>query len=355
MQTTDPISFGLAFTKYIGIFLSAGSGVLGLLVEYKEDYTDAEGNKRKRVTFWGKVALSGILLGALLSTTSEVFSGLKARAQSAQELARANRVLNEINRSINVIQNPVVSWEMELALDDPSLAGLRDGLDKAVSEIRSTVDGRTDCGGYYRYDSPDRPRTIRFTRSCAAIPSFDGTGLGNLLHTFGLAAKFVRPVEGSAVTDTPSLPADLSFQVSAYSKVQVISTSASMEVGGPNYHFEYDLTDKKLMLCGDEVVPDNWLSDGKILAVPDLAGSQLWVSPTYIVFNKAESAQKDVYDRLRAHLTLRGMTLKFDKQAFRLAGTGFKVQIDDKGQRRFYMRFPDTLETLRVGFRKWAK
>jgi hypothetical protein len=352
MQTTDTISFGLAFTKYIGIFLSAGSGVLGLLVEYKEDYTDAEGNKRKRVTFWGKVALSGILFGALLSTASEVFAGLKARAQTAQELARANRVLNEINRSINVIQNPAVSWEMELAMDDPDLSGFREGLEKTVSEIRNTADGRNDCGGYYRYDSTDRPRTIRFARSCPAIPSFDGTGLGNLLHTFGLAARLIRPVEGSVVSDAPSLPADLSFQVSAHTKVQVIGTSAAMEVSGPNYHFEYDLTDKRLMLCGDEVVPDNWLSDGKILAVPDLAGAQLWVSPTYIVFNKAESAQKDVYDRLRAHLTLRGITLKFDKQAFRLAGTGFTTQIDDKGERRFYMRLPESLETLRFGFRK---
>jgi hypothetical protein len=92
----------------------------------------AEGNGLERVTFWGKVALSGIILGALLSTVSEVFKWLKACAQTAQELTRANRVLNEINSSISVIHNPAVSWQMELGADDPELSGLREGVDKTV-------------------------------------------------------------------------------------------------------------------------------------------------------------------------------------------------------------------------------
>jgi hypothetical protein len=351
MEVSSTISLLLSFTKYLGIFLSAASGILGLLVEFKEEYTDEQGNKHKRVTRWGKIALAGILFGALLSTASEFLTTLKSRVSAAEELARANKVLNEINRSINLLQNPMVSWEFELPLDDPSLSSFREAVEKTVSEIKATPEGHNDCGGYYRYDDASHPRTIRFWSECRVIPSFDGTAVGNLLNSFGLSVRLLRLGPGEKASEVPSGPADMSFQVSASKKSQPVSPGVDIQ-GRPNYHFEYELKEKKLMLCGDDVAPADWLSNNKILSLVDLPRAQMWVSQTYVVFNQSELAQKDVYDRLRRQLTLRSMTLRFDRQSFRLAGARFRVQTDDKGQPRYYTELPDSLEELRVGVRK---
>jgi hypothetical protein len=50
----------LSGTKYISTALTAGFGILGLLVEYKN-------KKTKKITRWGRIAISGIILSALVS------------------------------------------------------------------------------------------------------------------------------------------------------------------------------------------------------------------------------------------------------------------------------------------------
>jgi hypothetical protein len=146
----------------------------------------------------------------------------------------------------------------------------------------------------------------------------------------------------------------MSFQVSAAKKLQTVGPGVAVQVGQPNYRFEYELEEKKLMLCGDDVAPEDWLSNNKILSLVDLPGAQMWISQTYIVFSQAQLPEKDLYDRFRSELTLRSVTLRFDRQLFRLAGARFKTQTDEKGQRRYYTQLPDSLEELRVGVRKYG-
>lgn len=54
--------FSLSIIKVISEGLTAGFGILGLLTEFKTDVVLPNGSKIKRVTRWGWVALTGIVV-----------------------------------------------------------------------------------------------------------------------------------------------------------------------------------------------------------------------------------------------------------------------------------------------------
>jgi hypothetical protein len=94
----------VSFLKYLAIFLTAASGALGLLVDFKKD---------GRVTKYGWVSLIGIVLSFLVSA---ILQGVEIHNNSEADLAekrKTQNILHEISRGTYSIDVNDITFDFE--------------------------------------------------------------------------------------------------------------------------------------------------------------------------------------------------------------------------------------------------
>jgi hypothetical protein len=98
--------FWLSIIKVISEVLTAGFGVLGLLTEFKTDVELPNGFKAKRVTLWGWVALTGIVVSFMISGTT---TALEHQEALKQEHAHQKEI-RRLSRPIGVMSANTLEW-----------------------------------------------------------------------------------------------------------------------------------------------------------------------------------------------------------------------------------------------------
>ena len=88
----DWFDITLAITKFFGITLAGAFGVIALLVEYKD--------QQGKVTKWGRIALSGVIVSMLLSMLAH---GLELSKQSRASHVAQRKTLEAVERNQNVL------------------------------------------------------------------------------------------------------------------------------------------------------------------------------------------------------------------------------------------------------------
>ena len=145
MDTYDVI---LAVVKFVGVVSTAAFAALGIVHDFKDH--------EKRLTPWGKRAIWGVVVSALLSTGSQSLEVLKAkqdldaRAVAAKadlkkelkkthdELARSNELLYQVQRTLEPVDLNSIRYDVGFAfsVDDPAFAGYRVRLDAVCTRFR---------------------------------------------------------------------------------------------------------------------------------------------------------------------------------------------------------------------------
>ena len=122
----------LSITKNVSTVLTAGFGILGLLVEYR--------NKRtKKTTFWGWVAITGIVASALVSLVSQYEEGVLQSREAADAAKRSDDLLKKIDRLQNPLRDVFITYAVDLPAEAPAIQTFTQQLRAAKSERRKTL------------------------------------------------------------------------------------------------------------------------------------------------------------------------------------------------------------------------
>ena len=274
------IELTIAIFKYAGIVLTGVFGILGLLVKFKDD--------NGHVTKAGRNALVLIITSAIVSLGAQSFELIKARGdrQSAAEakaqdtleaVQRTEKLIVEINRGLHPIAGLSLSDWISVPSDHVQLKNYVERFNRNVGLTVQQLERDKPVIGIVGTTKDSSRRIDQF--------AFDGTSTlspnrstEKLAHTvFGYSTvelQFYRkPI---TVKDFPPVSED-----SKYKPDLKLSASAGLNSSGLDGQLsvEYHVKDEAFRLSSHMVPSDPkfWESDGEIVGLQDLLGTQLFV------------------------------------------------------------------------------
>jgi len=144
----DGLDIVLAVLKFVGIVAAAVFGVIAISCDFK----DQEG----KVTRAGRVALSGVIVAALLATGSHTVEVLKARRdadatakKTEKELAQFRQLLDSVNKTTNEVQRSLelidlndlrFGFCLKFSIDDPAFVAYKTRLEAKCAELRNELE-----------------------------------------------------------------------------------------------------------------------------------------------------------------------------------------------------------------------
>ncbi len=138
----EKLDLALAFIKAVGICSAAIFSVFGIV----HDFKDGAG----RITRWGKIAVCGAAVSAILSMVVHSVEILKAKGDAAKseqrtltEVARTNTLLLEVRRSLERVDLSQIQVEigMFVSIDDPALDGYKRRLEERTTDLGKRLEG----------------------------------------------------------------------------------------------------------------------------------------------------------------------------------------------------------------------
>ncbi len=305
------MTIALNILKLIGLVLTGAFGILGLLTEFRDD-------KTKKITKWGKVALSGIILSTALSLVAQILESAKSvrdtresQKQSSDQIARSNEILNNLNRSLNPLTNVRITYWLRVPIDAPELAAYRKRLTDGIAEFMAK--GHNDMRIAYVsvYDAQGRVEEVAIMDDSPLMPRRDEVIPYYLLRLSGLTFSFIKTHHDEAefvADDYLKRPrADLSFSVHTNDR------------GRSSYSLNYDLGSKELTIFANDLFsdPQYWQSNNQIQAVPDLPNTQMAVQisdtflPKMTITGERDPESKSL-SLLRSQMQLDSLILKIN-------------------------------------------
>jgi hypothetical protein len=109
------LEYVVPIIKFASIMLGGVSGILALLVDFKD--------KEGRITRWGRLALWGVVISFILSAIMQTIEIYKDRQAAKAEAERTHQFLSAIERGIYNLAPDQMSFELSLeeSLDSPYL------------------------------------------------------------------------------------------------------------------------------------------------------------------------------------------------------------------------------------------
>jgi hypothetical protein len=343
----------LTVLKLIGIAIAAGSGILALLVEFKDNTTG-------RITRWGQVALFGILASAVVTAGAEMVSVYKDKQNAETNLQRRQNdierqnnqvltLLSEIDRGVYPLTNVAISARVKLPLDDPALKKYSDKLktefESYDKERKTSGDrvllpqpGQVFLGDGFTTDEPYTHKRVRVVGIPQGSPlhatAYKGSIEYQILDGIQITVKLFRePISPDSYTPQ-HLGCDLNLTA----------------MGEGNLHYFPD-SGPMLQSSINHIQPNQKLlrSSGAIVAIPDLVNSQMFVSLEYVFVIGdpplgGESLRALLYKRELLSLTLHCGEQDFD---FNSQDESWVRHIDKNGCPFYEITLPADMEGLR--------
>jgi hypothetical protein len=326
----------LSATKYISTALTAGFGIMGLLVEYK--------NKRtKKITLWGRIAITGIIGSAIVSFVSQYQEAI-IQARDAAESARKNETLVQ---DINRLRNPLKDVFLTYAVDFPSGAApiqaftqqLQAGLTQFLVNPPVGLSGDPNAiASVSAWDGPGRPRSVEFLPGSPLLPRDRNELMFTVLRVFGFEVRFYRHPEAMK-SDKTAVP-DLVWGA-------VMAPGVPVELLPT---LELDLKNNVLTsgIFRVPISPAISRSSGP-LSVPDLLGSEIRVGFLEVSLQPTTPWIKD-YAAIIKGAKLSRLEISVGDQLFSLPSAAFKKIDAEHGSVYAYRLPPDQpgLDALRL-------
>lgn len=349
-QEASVIDLSLAILKFGGLFLSGVFGAYGLLVKFKDE--------NDKITKSGRNALILIVTSTLVSGLSAAFeiyrdavrerTTLEAQARETLETAkRTERLLSEINRSMQPISTLIVFHWISVPTDHVRMKSY-------ISRFEAAL-----------------PNALTLLTSTGRFPGYAGGSSDQGRNPIDIA------FDGSAVLSPDRTKEKLAFTVLGYSEIKVeffkvpidpkshysisgefnnkpdlkISLSSGLGVPGlgGNHVLEYNLKEKSFKLRGSDISSDSkyWESTGKIVSIPDLAGSQIFISLPSVMVSGDMNEVDQYLPEIRRRFALDTLILNFGKGRQFWLQSKELIRLDTKvGTPLYVYTFPKTVEEL---------
>jgi hypothetical protein len=153
----------LVVLKFVSIALTGVFGIMGLLTTYK-----VEG----RVTAWGRVALFGIVISAIVAAATQALEQHRAQQASRAEMLAVRTQLHEIARTLDPFETISLGFAFEIPNNDPAWAAYRARVQRmAQSLMNSGEDIRaTDFGFSSTFTGPEGLEELTIRADAPAFP-----------------------------------------------------------------------------------------------------------------------------------------------------------------------------------------
>jgi hypothetical protein len=324
----------LTAVKFVGIALSASFGVAAIRVEGEDDPL-AKRHKRR-------IALYGLLAGALISFTTE---GLEARRARAEQLkaateqkesaAQTARLLTSIERTLNPIQGDLsLTYWLELPLDSPGFAAYKRRLEPAIQEFLRDPNGPARGDFFVAVSNHDKPEELGISPGSQLLPSRDEVVPYFVVNNPGLYLDFFRnplsPDEYKVSANTKTDPAQ------AKQPDFSISTPLDPPQSG-SLRLEYDLVNRKLLLMVSEVtVPrTSWHQNARFASVLDFRGAAMFARCHDIMQTGDPNIDPRIH-QARRQINLDGLILRTTGRELIIKKGGFRRAEDQRGPFFYY-------------------
>ena len=270
----------LAVIKFSSLILTGVFGAYGLLVKFKDENGE--------ITKAGRNALVLILMSTVTSGLSAAFelyrdsvrerTALEAQSKETLETAkRTELLLSGINRSLQPISTLIVSHWINVPMDH---VGLKPYITRFESELPRAL-ALLSAGRFVGYrggsfDEARNPIDIEFDGSAVLAPNKSSEELAFMVLGYcEVSLEFFKsPIDPALhylVNDRSGKSPDLRIE---------LRSGLGIPGAGGNHNIEYSLKNKTFKLSGFDLSSDSkfWRSTGKIISIPDLAGSQLFIA-----------------------------------------------------------------------------
>ncbi len=260
--------FLIVVLKIAGAVVAGGLGILGVLTNVR--------NSDGRLNRWGISVLIGIILSSLLALLGFIFEGYKAKSDVASQLARTEKLLNELNRNRQPItQLEIVFWA-KFPKEHPIVKSYFAKLSKAVNDNLEEL---------LEVDFNKREVNLEITatglqgevisaevkRDSPHWPDKEEEVLGKVALSFGFTHVFFRkvPIKPESFFPLHSVePGYHDWMATEYSsdnpnRLGLNHEKNSLEIRGRT-------TYKKEL----------WTTNGHITSIPDLFGAQIFLLPS---------------------------------------------------------------------------
>jgi hypothetical protein len=344
------IDLALVILKFGGLLLSGFFGAYGLLVKFKDE--------NGKITKSGRNALILIVTSTLVSGLSAAFeiyrdavrqrTTLEVQAKETLETAkRTERLLSEINRSMQPISTLIVSHWISVPTDHllmkSYISRFEAELPNALTLLTSTGRFPGYAGG--SYDEGRNPIGIYFDGSAVLSPDRTKEKLAfTVLGYSEIVVEFFKvPIDPKShylISGEFNNKPDLTIR---------LSSGLDVSGMGGNHELQYNMKEKHFKLHGSDISTDSkyWHSTGNIVSIPDLAGSQIFISLPSVMVSGDMNEVDQYLPEIRRRFALDTLILNFGK------GREFWLQskelsrLDTKERIPLYVyTFPKTAEEL---------
>ncbi|HEY2471053.1 MAG TPA: hypothetical protein VGI45_24875 [Terracidiphilus sp.] len=103
--------------KAVSIALTGAFGILGLLKDYKDKVT-------QKVTLWGKISLTGIILSTVLGVAAQLKESSDGSAKALEMAKKSDLTLREIGRVLFPLSEPTISANFDVMCPENEKVGM---------------------------------------------------------------------------------------------------------------------------------------------------------------------------------------------------------------------------------------
>jgi hypothetical protein len=329
----------LAIVKIVSVLLTGCFAIIGLLVEYKDKATG-------KITKGGRMALIGIVLSTTLALVSQVIEQNKSIEEVRESAARSEKLLTEISKSLQPLREAQISLFFDIDVNDSEFHAYKARLVQGIQEYIKrhpkldieAVENNTGLSWGRAKDQKIEVVVVHANSALSPNEKTEPVAYSALNFRAHVCLRKTRQKE-EPLCKIWSDSGDFRF-LAERRKIARFEHDLSLT---DDSHLEVEIGTSELRVAEELTqVEASTRSNGRILSVPDLVGSEIEI---YL-----ENINPSVHDQLITTILENKISVKTPTIFFRVQGHDYLLPNTRakvlNGQISLSASFPTTAEAL---------
>lgn len=277
----------ITLLKLVSTTLAGAFGVLALLVDYKD--------KSGKVSKWGKIALRGVIVSAIVSFSTQIaehmnaeISAQAASIKSKKQLERSNKILThlvELERASQPLEKPKLTIVLKIPNEFVGGEEFLTSLRTLGKELRDNkVDIHSSRSSEYFIDSADQnglASSFEIDQRSSYFPDKDiAPELYSLIAQTGVELSFIASEEVLGDVKQSLESADGRPSLGYFGKYGDYAFGIDSE----DVKIQYDIDDDEITLWIEGSPEERFIrKSGEIVSYPDFNESYMLLSVDYVM------------------------------------------------------------------------